>query len=428
MDSRKVVFYGAGENAEIRHKFTLKRVGDREPVAFCDRDPHKRGRPFLGLPVMSFAEATERFGVFDIYVTVNERHAPDIIGYLLENGVQPERIINYEPVERRKGCTTLDSEMLLIFSKDHLEFYHCCVASRSGAFLLSAKPVTVLPDTVFNNKILLSVLCDKNELRKNIEQSHPSPLCNNCNWHQRLEYHYSHPKISHFGIGGFAPCNFSCFNCGNAVQWEKCTYNPWDIVLDSFKVIEDGGVMADDCLVTLSLGEHTIAKNHGEILQHLSKYPLIIFSNAYAWSEPTAEALADGNTWLRVSVDAGTRETFAKIKGVDGFDRVCQNLEKYAKCGTLVLKYIIFPKLNDDDVNLFKFVELADKLNAKINLSRDYSDGDDLSNEILKKIAKIIVYFRLKSKFYGIELRTNERRRLQELLESHGASPASQWI
>jgi wyosine [tRNA(Phe)-imidazoG37] synthetase (radical SAM superfamily) len=178
--------------------------------------------------------------------------------------------------------------------------------------------------------------------------------------------------------------------------------------------------MADDCLVTLSLGEHTIAKNHEEILRHLGKYPLIIFSNAYVWSEPTAEALAGGNAWLRVSVDAGTRETFAKIKGVDGFDRVCDNLEKYAKHGTLVLKYIVFPELNDDDANMHGFTKLVDRLNAKANLSRDFVDDVELSDKTLKKIAEIIIYFQNNEKLYGVDCRPNEFVRLQNILKGLG--------
>jgi len=115
----KVVFYGAGEHAMLTHKRTLDRIGCREPVAFCDRDPNKHGKTFLGLPVMSFQDATERFGDTDIYVTANERHAPDIIGYLLEDGVKPERIVNYEPVEKRRGCIHLES-LLMLYLHDNL--------------------------------------------------------------------------------------------------------------------------------------------------------------------------------------------------------------------------------------------------------------------------------------------------------------------
>jgi hypothetical protein len=109
MSERKVVFYGAGENAEIKHKFTLSRIGERQAIAFCDRAPYKQGKNFLGLPVMSFADAEKQFGDFDVYVTANERSAPDIIGFLLENGVDHERILNYEPIEKRLGCATIES-------------------------------------------------------------------------------------------------------------------------------------------------------------------------------------------------------------------------------------------------------------------------------------------------------------------------------
>jgi uncharacterized Fe-S cluster-containing radical SAM superfamily protein len=364
---------------------------------------------------MSFAEAVERFGDFDVFVTANERHAPSIIGYLLENGVKSENITNYEPVEKRKGCATVESWISLLFSGEHLEFAYCCRGTEFGCF--SDRPKIILFDTMLNNKIFSSILQNQKEIQKDIKCGCPPQLCDDCWWSKEVGYHYVDFKLRQINIGGYAPCNFSCHNCGNVIQWEKCTYNAWDTLLDRFKVIEDSGMVADDCLITLALGEPTIAKNHGEILQHLGRYPLIVFSNAYVWSEPTAEALADGNTWLRVSVDAGTRETFAKIKGVDGFGRVYKNLENYAKYGTLVLKYIVFPELNDDDANLYGFMELADRLNAKVNLSRDFAGSTDISEEFLKKLAELTVHFQNKKKLYGIAFRPNERRRLQDIIQ-----------
>jgi len=419
MADRKVVFYGAGENAEIKHNFTLKRIGAREPVAFCDRDPRKQGRHFLGLPVVSFADAKTQFGNFDVYVTANEKYAPGIIDYLLKNDLRPENIINYEPVGERKGCASLDSDMTLIFSGDHLEFYHCCIGGKLATFS-EASPKTILNNTDFNGDIFSKVLCEKYKLQQDIEQSHPPQTCIKCWWHKQIEYHYTQSKLRKIGMGGFAPCNFSCYNCGNVMQWEKCTYNAWDILLDCFEIIEDSGVMADDCLVTLSLGEHTVAKEHDAVLKRLCKYPLIIYSNAYVWSEPTAEALAGGNTWLRVSVDAGTRATFAKIKGVDGYDRVCENLEHYAKHGTLVLKYILFSGQNDDDADLYGFMELAEKLGAKVNLSQDYGGDCGLSKKTLEKISEIIIHFQDKGKLYGVEFRASEREHLKSLIKKMG--------
>jgi pyruvate-formate lyase-activating enzyme len=429
--SRKVVFYGAGENAELKHKFSLSRIGEREVVAFCDRDSHKQGKNFLGLPVMSFVDAEKQFGDFDVYVTANAQSAPNIIGFLLENGVALERIINYEPVEKRSGCAAIESRIFLIFSSDHLEFIYCCCASGLGRFM-EERPMGILDDNRLDGNIFSGIINDKLKIAEKLKNApqHTPPLCENCGWYKKSGYHYANSKLRQIDFVGYAPCNFKCYHCANIQQWEKCTYNAWDIILDRFGVIEESGLMADDCLVVLALGEYTVVRNHGAILKRLERYPLILFSNAYVWSDPTAEALSNGNTWLRVSVDAGTRETFKKIKGVDGWERVCGNLEKYSKLGTLVLKYIIFPGQNDDEANLNGFYELCDRLGAKANLVRDFAEkeGDgDFTDETLERAAEFIIHFQSRGKLYGVECRPGERARLQALLKAKGALPVSQW-
>jgi hypothetical protein len=424
MSNRKVVFYGAGENAEIKHKFSLSRIGEREAVAFCDRDPHKQGKNFLGLPVMSFADAEKQFGDFDVYVTANDLNAPSIIGFLLENGVSPERIVNYEPVEKRPGCAVIESWINLIFSGNHLEFNYCCIFAV-GQF--TERPKRILDDDRLDMDIFSDIIDEKLKIAEIIKKSSPLSFCANCWLYKKNEYQYANSKLRQINIGGYAPCNFKCYHCGNVQQWERCAYNAWDIILDRFGVIEESGLMADDCLITLSLGEYTVARNHGAVLKRLEKYPLILFSNAYKWSDPTAEALSNGYTWLRVSIDAGTRETFKKIKGVDGWERVCGNLERYSKLGTLVLKYIIFPGQNDDEANLKGFYGLCDRLGAKANLARDFAGDGDFTDETLEKAAEFIIHFQNSRKLYGVECRLGERTRLQALLKAKGAPPVSQW-
>jgi pyruvate-formate lyase-activating enzyme len=266
----------------------------------------------------------------------------------------------------------------------------------------------------------------KMSLAEKIKTASPPPQCSHCKWLKKNAYHYVNKKLRRIIINGFAPCNFSCHHCAN-LQWTKCTYNAWDIFLDRFGVIEDSGLVTKDCLVTLGIGEYTIARNHGAVLKRLEKYPLMLFTNAYKWSDPSAEALTRGNTWLRVSVDSGTRETFAKVKGVDGWDKVCGNLERYAKLGTIILKYIIFPGQNDDDANFKGFYELADRLGAKTELSRDYFGDGDLPEETLEKMAEFIIHFQNSGKLYGVDCLPDARARLRALLQSKGAPGVAHW-
>ena len=91
------------------------------------------------------------------------------------------------------------------------------------------------------------------------------------------------------------------------------------------------------------------------------------------------------------SLDAGTRETFKKIKQVDSFERVLENLRKYPLKNTnFLLKYIFLEGVNDNEADIDGFYEIAKDIGGIImlcaNLNTPYTDKmKDLALRILKK-------------------------------------------
>ena len=62
---------------------------------------------------------------------------------------------------------------------------------------------------------------------------------------------------------------------------------------------------------------------------------------------------------VNISIDAGTRETYKKIKTVDKFDDLVENLKKYAKLPILLrLKYILVRGVNDTEEELTAYINL----------------------------------------------------------------------
>jgi pyruvate-formate lyase-activating enzyme len=60
---------------------------------------------------------------------------------------------------------------------------------------------------------------------------------------------------------------------------------------------------------------------------------------------------------LQISPDSGTKETYLKIKGQNGYERVWQNIKKYCKYPKNVfVKYIIF-SFNSDKEEIIQFVQ-----------------------------------------------------------------------
>ena len=132
-------------------------------------------------------------------------------------------------------------------------------------------------------------------------------------------------KIHVLAISPSYPCQLSCKYCavpGNAREIEKnreavCQAKKLDIA-QMMRVLEEKDVLDLKEPIQLSAGEITILPNKKEILDSLSKYPVQVFSNCVLYDAQISEMISrkDGS-FLNVSVDAGTRETYREVKGLD---------------------------------------------------------------------------------------------------------------
>jgi MoaA/NifB/PqqE/SkfB family radical SAM enzyme len=417
MEKKKVILYGASENALLTHKLTMTRIGEREPVAFCDRDPHKQGKRFLGLPIVSFAEAKGLFGDFDIYVTANERHAPDIIGYLLENGVGHESIINFEPVEKRRGCVFLDAVLLLQFNGGFVSVKTCDCISEGGA--ARGRPGFNIEPSEFTPAAFGKAMAYMDGLADDIRDCRVPECCAACSFIKE-QYFFATRKKRHVILGGNIACNYKCLHCTNAVLFEKYQSSVYDDINIAMDTIDASGVLHKDAVIAFSVGEFTIDNAHAAFLRKHARHPLVLYSNGYLYSEAVADALRQGCAELCVSIDAGTPETYRKIKGVDGFGQVCANIKRYSERGIVILKYIMFEGVNVNDADIGGFYSLADEAADMVLLSRDFYMEGTLSDYALEKSAEFIARYRNAGKLSRIVgfQRGDEDDRLQKMLEA----------
>ena len=89
-----------------------------------------------------------------------------------------------------------------------------------------------------------------------------------------------------------------------------------------------------------------------------------VHSSGVKYSNAIERGLAEGKLTLVVSVDSGTPETYENIKRVNHFNKVWENLKKYAASQTTDLykaktKYIIYPGFNDNKEELDKWLDLT---------------------------------------------------------------------
>jgi sulfatase maturation enzyme AslB (radical SAM superfamily) len=372
MMNSPVLLYGAGESAILEFHKARRLIAPRIPEAFIDGDAYKRVVPCLGMPVLSFDEAVRRFGKFDVYVTAGEKTAPNVIGFLLEKGFGEDRIINYEPIEKHIGCTFAETYIAYDYESSYTDTPK--IRMRSCCLPVSEMQPAILNETGLEGLVdFIELKYDiADELRKGFSP-HCKPVCP----YIREQYFYKERKIRRVGFGG-APCQFSCVYCVRT-QLPPYGLSAFDSLANTFNKLESLNVIHPDfTVVDFAAGEFALA---GADYQRLvRKYRAYIFTNAYKYSPEAAKAIESGGAYLNVSVDSGTKETFRKVKGVDGFEKVSKHLAIYASKGLITLKYIVCDGVNDTSADLDGFVNLASNVAFNVVLSRDYTNKTSLSS------------------------------------------------
>ncbi len=122
-------------------------------------------------------------------------------------------------------------------------------------------------------------------------------------------------------------CNSRCETCiltfGGREPARDLTWDEFRRVVDQFPVLER--------VLLHGIGEPLLNRDLGRMIAHLkARAATVVFnSNAITLSATVARRLvAAGLDELRVSLDASTRATYARIRGVDAFDKVVTNLER----------------------------------------------------------------------------------------------------
>ena len=117
-----------------------------------------------------------------------------------------------------------------------------------------------------------------------------------------------------------------------------------------------------------------------------------IKTSGFKYLKGVAAALEKNLGLVEVSVDAGTPETYARVKGKDAFDRVVKNLREYSKYGQIQLKYIVMKdNLGNEDID--GFLNLARTLDVKrIVVTPEWGECHDkaFDDKLLRQIARLL--------------------------------------
>jgi radical SAM protein with 4Fe4S-binding SPASM domain len=127
-------------------------------------------------------------------------------------------------------------------------------------------------------------------------------------------------------------CNSLCETCIRTFM----TREPLrDLTLDEFRALVDQ-VPALERAVLHGVGEPLLNHDLVDMVAHLKcrdNPPRVLFnSNAILLTQEIQESLITvGLDEYRISTDAAHRDLYARIRGVDGFDRMAENVEEFAQ-------------------------------------------------------------------------------------------------
>ena len=194
--------------------------------------------------------------------------------------------------------------------------------------------------------------------------------CLNCFKIEEKEWNEDH-YINSITITHFSACNADCIYCSNNLEKNERTNNSYDI-LPVLNNLKEQNIIRQGVELHIGGGEFTIYKECDDLIDKfaLSGFAKVFVpTNAICYSDKLHKALVKNTAAIVVSLDAGSRKTYKKIKNVDAFDIVVNNLRKYSSDLTepeaISLKYIIIPTINDNYTEFSKFLSFAKKLNIK---------------------------------------------------------------
>jgi len=349
-----VIFYTVGGDTFLNIRELKARFG-LLPTGVCDKDPKKQGRTWKGLEgliVQSPDEVMQSLPKTYWFIpSVNYRY--QIIGYLTqERGIAPSRIVNYEPVRKFRSCQHLNQSITY---------------DRTGKLSFCCRKTcpSVAPEERLNGAAFRKL---RDDLLKLVEEDRvpAESLCAGCNFIKE-DYYPVEPKGLFISYNRNNVCNYHCCYCTVSHAPEIGKDEGCHTVNEVVTALRQENVLAEDYSLSFATsGEPTLYPGRKEVYQTFDGDLICILTNGFLYDPDLFALLNQKKAYILDSIDAGTSETYRRIKGVDGFERVRQNLKKYAQAavGLVMLKYIFVPGVNDTPEDVDGFIDLCEETGA----------------------------------------------------------------
>lgn len=233
--------------------------------------------------------------------------------------------------------------------------------------------------------------------------------CKKCRDYQKRTWGTKDGLIHYVNLSMYpAPCQCHCVYCNvhreeeNKIQYVNSNEvkEAYKSLFDMVRLAKEEGVIAPDARWQVSSGEITIHPFKEQIFELIQGENATFFTNCFQYDSKIANILhTHPGCALNLSIDAGTAQTWYKVKGVDNFEKVVSNLEAYHKCcqnpAQITLKYIVLPGINDSPEDYVSLMEIMQRLEVRhLFISRNMKekyDGDRVkAGDLLDSVARLL--------------------------------------
>ena len=408
-----LILYGAGGNM-FRTLDFLASVGIT-PVCVCDGNKdkwhtvitysnyyrggmatHNNGEDptQIELIILPFSEAIILYPDYYIYISTDFYIKCEITEQLIQSGMLDDvnRIINYE--EYVRGCYWMSfMEMNLRWKTRDIESRICCSINRDVIKLASNNDEVA--DEFVSESISSFFL-----RRERVMSGSVLEECKNC---INLVFIRKTRKITRINLCGHGVCQFKCAYCDPYYNIHDVE-NTYKAFAKYYNELKAQSLLSNDFAFSIALGEITVNPLENKILdfviENTRETPNAsqVISNCGVYSEKVAMILRNGGI-LTVSVDAGTRDSFKKIRGVDFYEQVLENIKKYISDGEVWIKYIFmrdgYNSSIEDIDGFMDFIALNRPALVMVSydfnvITQDAKSKDIISEHILNHMAELV--------------------------------------
>lgn len=349
----------------IRSVFAMHQNKNRESNIHLERGGQK------DCDIVSLNSVKTEYPDYELWLTLAEHNLADVYKCLTEReGVSARRIRFFGEREYRLGCFNLQNYIYI--SSDNVKT--CAHYPYTNHFMFE-------PGQILSEKDVINKLDQLEDWRRETIKKLQNGEKTSCHGCSALHWGFftKEPHVEILGVGpnfkGGTKCNCDCFYCNqNTIirtksNQELSNYDIHRISAEYYDTL-DTTILAD--------GEPTILPKIDEIcdLTMERNWSIQLNTNAILYKEKLADAIASNSkSFMAVALDSGSRETYKKIKRVDTYDRVIENLHKYKEKGcNIFLKYILIPEYNDNLEEIIKFLDVCSELKVQhVTLSQNLS-------------------------------------------------------